>query len=189
MYDIFDYVKVDQFFTEEECETIISGLDENEWINHTWTQKDESGNLITNDHKDFMVQFNQTYDKLFFDSLEKYISKYINNINLKFGINKWQPLQCNNWVSPRYNKYPKGSSIENHHDHIHSLFDGTRKGIPILSIVGVLNKFEGGEFILSGTPIHIPTGYAVIFPSTFMYPHEVTSVKSDSRYSFVSWGY
>lgn len=189
MHDIFDYVRVDQFFTEEECKSIISGLESNEWINHTWTQKDESGNLNVKDHKDFLIQFNHDFDKLFFSSLEEYIKKYINNINLRFQINQWQPLQCNNWVSPRYNKYLKGSSIENHHDHIHSLFDGTRKGIPILSIVGVLNEFDGGEFILSGQLIHIPVGHAIIFPSNFMYPHEVTPIESDSRYSFVSWGY
>ena len=189
MYDIFDYVKVDQFFTEDECQSIISDLDKRGWINHTWTQKNESGDLESKDHNDFLIQFNENYNELFFNSLEKYIQKYISNINLKFQINKWQPLQCNNWVSPRWNKYPKGSSIENHHDHIHSLFDGTRKGIPTLSIVGVLNEFDGGEFILSGVPIHIPAGHAIIFPSTFMYPHEVKPVKSECRYSFVCWGY
>jgi predicted 2-oxoglutarate/Fe(II)-dependent dioxygenase YbiX len=189
MYDIFDYVMVNQFFTNEECESIISDLETGEWINHTWTQQNENGELAKIDKKDFLVQFNHKHNEFFFRCLEEYIKKYINNINLKFSMNGWQPLECGNWVAPRYNKFPKGSFIENHHDHIHSLFDGIRKGIPILSIVGVLNEFEGGEFILSGEKIELQPGSAVIFPSTFMYPHQILSVESDHRYSFVTWGY
>ena len=41
--------------------------------------------------------------------------------------------------------------MKEHQDHIHSIFDGNEKGIPILSIVGNLNDdFEGSEFICRG---------------------------------------
>ena len=39
----------------------------------------------------------------------------------------------------RYNK------MAEHCDHIHSIFDGSIKGIPVLSVVGLLNdNYEGG---------------------------------------------
>ena len=49
----------------------------------------------------------------------------------------------------RFNKYAENKKMALHADHIHSMFDGERKGIPILSVLGVLNDdYEGGEFVL-----------------------------------------
>ena len=76
-----------------------------------------------------------------------------------------------------------------HCDHIHTAFDGERKGVPILSIVGGLNNnYTGGKFIMwQKEYIKIDQGDILIFPSTFMYPHEVTKIEDGCRYSFVSW--
>jgi predicted 2-oxoglutarate/Fe(II)-dependent dioxygenase YbiX len=78
-----------------------------------------------------------------------------------------------------------------HCDHIHDLFDGQVKGVPILTIVGLLNEdFEGGNFLLwDNENINLETGSVVIFPSNFMYPHRVSTIKSGVRYSFVSWAW
>ena len=35
--------------------------------------------------------------------------------------------------------------------------------------------------------IDLKQGSVLIFPSNFMYPHEVESITKGSRYSFVSW--
>ena len=68
------------------------------------------------------------------------------------------------------------------------MFDGQRKGIPILSIVGCLNdNYEGGEFVMWDKIIKIPEGAVLVFPSNFMFPHKVNPVKKGVRYSFVSW--
>ena len=56
MYDIFDYVMVNQFFTDEECESVISNLETGEWIGHTWTQQNLNNNLDIIDKKDFLIQ-------------------------------------------------------------------------------------------------------------------------------------
>ena len=79
--------------------------------------------------------------------------------------------------------------MQNHSDHIHALFDGERKGVPILSIIGILNDdYEGGEFIMFGDKkINTKKGDLLIFPSNFLYPHEVTPVTRGVRYSYVSW--
>ena len=58
------------------------------------------------------------------------------------------PKIINFVTEARINRYIEGTEMKIHHDHIHSLFDGEQKGIPILSVVGVLNDdYEGGDFI------------------------------------------
>ena len=76
-----------------------------------------------------------------------------------------------------------------HADRVQQMFDGERKGIPTLSVVGLLNDdFEGGEFIMfEDEKISLKQGDILIFPSTFMYPHKVTQITKGVRYSFVSW--
>ena len=108
-----------------------------------------------------------------------------------------QQLNCSwysswNGYSPvRFNKYPEGSEMLGHCDHIHIMFDGVKKGIPVLSIVGLLNTdFEGGKFILfDDYNVELSSGDILIFPSNFLYPHRVEKVLKGSRHSFVSWAY
>jgi predicted 2-oxoglutarate/Fe(II)-dependent dioxygenase YbiX len=54
----------------------------------------------------------------------------------------------------------------------------------------VLNdNFDGGEFAFFEQELKykIPKGSALMFPSNFMYPHEVMKVTSGIRYSIVTW--
>jgi len=54
----------------------------------------------------------------------------------------------------------------------------------------VLNDdYEGGEFAFfdRGLTYKIEKGSCIMFPSNFMYPHEVTLVTSGTRYSIVTW--
>lgn len=90
----------------------------------------------------------------------------------------------------RFNKYAPGSYMKEHQDHIHSIFDGNEKGIPILSIVGNLNDdFEGSEFICRDKRVAMGKGDVILFPSNFMFPHRVTDCLKGERISFVGWGY
>lgn len=89
----------------------------------------------------------------------------------------------------RFNKYDVNTKMMIHVDHIQSLFPGPRKGIPILSVVGLLNDdFEGGEFVFyDDDKLDFKQGDIVIFPSNFLYPHRVNPISKGTRYSFVSW--
>ena len=91
----------------------------------------------------------------------------------------------------RFNKYSLKTKMAEHCDHIHSMFDGSRKGIPILSIIGLLNdNYKGGGFIMcEDKKIELKAGDIVIFPSNFLFPHKVEPVTKGTRYSFVSWVY
>ena len=95
------------------------------------------------------------------------------------------------YTPPRFNKYNQNKQMALHCDHIHSMFDGERKGVPILSILGVLNDdYEGGEFIMfDDTKIKFDKGDVLVFPSLFLYPHKVEPVKSGTRYSYISWAW
>jgi len=98
------------------------------------------------------------------------------------------------WLSSystiRFNKYKVGTLMRKHYDHIHSIFDGKMKGVPLVSIVANLNEdYEGSEFHCRGKEISLKTGDILMFPSNFMYPHEVTECTKGTRYSFVSWAF
>ena len=97
----------------------------------------------------------------------------------------------NGYSELRFNKYDKTTQMKLHCDHIHTLFDGQIKGIPTLSILGVLNDdYEGGDLIMwDEEKIDLKGGSLLIFPSNFLYPHEVKPVTKGSRYSYVSWAW
>ena len=111
------------------------------------------------------------------------IHDYLKYINLPWFVS-WS-----GYTPPRFNKYNQNKQMALHCDHIQSMFDGEKKGIPILSVLGVLNNnYEGGEFIMfDDTEIKFDKGDVLVFPSLFLYPHKVEPVKSGTRYSYVSW--
>ena len=43
-------------------------------------------------------------------------------------------------------------------------------------------KFFGGEYV-----VKVPKGGAILFPSNFMYPHQIAPVTSGVRYSVITW--
>lgn len=53
------------------------------------------------------------------------------------------------------------------------------------------NEYEGGEFVfdLPNEKIKIPQniGDAVIFPSNFMFPHQVNKITKGTRYALIGW--
>lgn len=92
--------------------------------------------------------------------------------------------------NPRLNRYPPGAMMRPHVDHIHSLFDGQQKGVPVLTILAALNDdYTGGQLTLCGERIDLRAGDAIVFPSNFLFPHAVEPVTSGTRYSFVSWAW
>ena len=78
-----------------------------------------------------------------------------------------------------------------HYDNIKDLFDGVYKGVPQISIVGVLNdEYKGGKFLIRDEEIKLKKGDILLFPSCFLYPHTVTKVTTENpRYSFVCWAF
>lgn len=51
------------------------------------------------------------------------------------------------------------------------------------------DNFEGGEFAFFGRKFKytLKKGSAIMFPSNFMYPHEIMPVTKGTRYSIITW--
>ncbi len=80
-------------------------------------------------------------------------------------------------------RYETGQFYTKHTDHF--------KNVPrSVSCSFLLNDgYEGGEFsFFDGSyKVKPPKGSAIVFPSNFMYPHEVLPVTNGVRYSIVTW--
>ena len=183
--DIRDYVKIYKgFLNKNFCKDVVKKIKNNNWITHEFSSYT---NKITQHENELSVSFEdndlnkEVTEKLWF-AVEQYVLK---DFNYKW-FDGWH-----GYTKVRFNKYNKTTEMKEHCDHIHTMFDGTIKGIPTLSIVGCLNEdYEGGEFIMWQTEkIEIPEGAVLIFPSNFMYPHKVNPVTKGTRYSYVSWVY
>jgi predicted 2-oxoglutarate/Fe(II)-dependent dioxygenase YbiX len=51
------------------------------------------------------------------------------------------------------------------------------------------DDYEGGEFSFFNDQIRykLPKGSCIMFPSTFMYPHQILPVTKGTRYSIITW--
>tara|TARA_R110000803_G_scaffold210692_1_gene283265 strand:+ start:2109 stop:2708 length:600 start_codon:yes stop_codon:yes gene_type:complete len=170
-------------------ETLKELSDEKNWKEHTYFNQSTFKDVVVNKDKEPYVCYgdNLTHLKslkhLIWTALDKYIR-----------IDKISGASHSNWngfSQIRFNKYNKNQIMSKHTDHILSLFTGERRGIPVLSIVCLLNDdYGGGEFIMfDDYEIKFKAGDMIIFPSVFLYPHLVKPVTKGNRYSFVSWCY
>ena len=160
-----------------------------DWKRHEWSYSKKFDKKSKNKERELDVCYgnNLTYVKKLHDLTWKALEKYILIDKIGGEIFKgW-----NGFSRLRFNRYDKNKVMSKHCDHIHSLFTGNIRGIPILSIIGVLNDdYRGGDFIMfDNYKIKLKAGDLILFPSNFMYPHLVREVKEGTRYSFVSWCY
>ena len=77
-------------------------------------------------------------------------------------------------------RYETGQSIGDHVDDLEPR---------VLSMSISLNDdYTGGEFMFwKNKTMRLPNGCALMFPSNFMFPHEVLPVTSGTRYSMITW--
>jgi len=187
--NLTNYIKhYKSFFDKNLCNKTVnelSSLENSLWNKHKFydpklnIEKSISGNQELS-----VLYSNQISTKnIIMKELWNVILNYINNLKFDWFAG-W-----NGYSEIRFNKYAEDTKMAEHCDHIHSLFEGKNKGIPILSVLGILNdNYEGGEFImLKNKKINLKQGDLLIFPSIFLYPHKVNPVKKGVRYSFISW--
>ena len=176
-----DFIFTANVIPGEICDFLKSSIAEREWDLHEWYNYAENSRKSRNE-KELEVLHVQDANKYVLQFVSSAIEQYTDKLGTGDVISRFNDV--------RFNRYKTGTLMAPHKDHIHSIFDGECKGIPVLSIVGALNDdFEGGEFICRGKVIDLKKGDVLIFPSCFMYPHEVREITSGTRYSFVMWGY
>lgn len=156
-----------------------------EWVPHSWYTP--SGNLY--DDKDPLnnVVCYEDVEKYFFPVFRDLFRRY----EIDCGVDSNLVVQIS---GVRLNQYREGEFMKLHHDHIHSAFQDApphSRGIPVLSVVGNVSTepYTGGQFYLCNRDMHLDPGDAIIFPSSFMFPHEVKPVLSGVRTSFVTWAW
>lgn len=184
--DLENYVlKIPNILDDAFCKKIIKELQSAHWeINTFYNHKNKKISSVSGaqelDTSYTKIKSNDVIIKKLWLAIHKYIVEF-----LKF---KW----FDSWegYSPlRFNRYSKNQLMMEHCDHIKSLFTGENRGIPVLSLVGLLNNnYTGGEFIMfQDKEYKIKAGEVLLFPSNFLYPHKVLPVKKGIRYSYTSW--
>ena len=191
MNQIEDYIIVKNTIPKEICQSLIDENNKKEWKKHIWNNYTTGENTSESTKElDVMPCTPEQQDKVT-PALTQALDEYQKICSWK----DWEGEKTGNqWLSTfspiRFNKYEVGTLMRKHYDHIHTIFDGKRKGVPIVSIVANLNEdYEGSEFHCRGKEIRLKTGDILMFPSNFMYPHEVTECTKGTRYSFVSWAF
>jgi hypothetical protein len=186
------YARKYKFLDKDTCETTMKELNvlatgqnvEEEFVQHTFynARKNEYKPISGSQELDITYADTST-TKLVMDKLWHQLNIYMKDLNFNW-FNSWD-----GYSKVRWNRYSENKKMALHIDHIKSLFDGDRKGIPTLSCLGVLNDdYEGGEFVMwDNKVIPLEQGDLLIFPSNFLYPHKVQPVKKGIRYSYISF--
>lgn len=184
--NLLDYVKIyKNSLPKKLCKSAVKNLKKLNWFQHQFYNSFEN-TMISFDNElsvsnEYIPEKEEINKQVWF-AIEKYIVKDFSSF--KDWFSGW-----NGHSLVRFNKYDINTKMKLHCDHIHSLFDGQLKGIPVLTVLGSLNdEYEGGELMMFGDyKIDLSAGSIVVFPSNFMFPHEVKPIKKGIRYSYVSW--
>ena len=173
-----------EFLPVSFCDKLLDELKTIEFQEHTFYNAKTKQYSPRSGDQELSMSWNDTPSKNELTGKLWYaIDKYIKTIKMPW-FDSWQ-----GYTAVRFNEYKENKKMALHCDHIHSMFDGEKKGIPILSVLGTLNDdYEGGEFIMfDDYKIKFNKGDVLIFPSLFLYPHKVEPVKRGTRYSYISW--
>jgi len=182
--DLKSYVKIYPNWVDSElCKNVINDLSKSNWSRHKFSNAD--GSITESYDTDLEITADlPKWTGLMHDRIWNAVNQYVvKDFNFPW-FTGW-----NGFTQVRYNKYEVNTEMHKHCDHIHTAFDGVRKGIPILSVLGCLNDdYEGGDLIMwENEKINLKGGDIMVFPSLFLYPHKVSLVTKGTRYSYVSW--
>ena len=171
------------------CDFVVQEIEKRDWNPHTWynSQSESYGSEETMelDVQSTSPELQQLLTPIIIQAGGLY------NQNFAF-------LQCdrtqqimNKFTGLRFNRYAPGQIMRQHHDHIHSIFDGKEKGIPVLSFILNFNDdYEGAKlFFWDDYELDLGKGDIVMWPSNFLYPHGVTEATKGKRYSAVTWAW
>jgi hypothetical protein len=189
-FKLTDFIVQKNVLSADLCKNIIKDTLHDHWQQHQWYVSSENKSISYN-NKELDVLFPPpTITQQVFDQVVGNFAEYFNTCDqLISDINFSKTV--NNCCGIRLNRYSTGTGMRPHFDHIHSLFDGQQKGIPVLSMIGILNDdFKGGELVFfDDYRIETNVGDLIVFPSCFLYPHRISEVTEGTRYSFVSWAW
>jgi Rps23 Pro-64 3,4-dihydroxylase Tpa1-like proline 4-hydroxylase len=182
-FDIRDYIVVfENIVTEELCDEVLTEYkSDKNWMNTTTSgglSRDIRRCDAINITDPFIIQQNQEKRKSIDNKLFECAGNAINQYNEKF---KHAKIQGDSGYTLL--RYQEGEFYSQHTDHF-------LQAPRIVSCSFALNdNFEGGEFGFFDRELVYkpPKGSALMFPSNFLYPHEVMPVTRSVRYSIITW--
>lgn len=179
---IADYIKVvDNVLSDSLCEKIIYEFGENEWaeglVKDGVNSDERKVCTIGISLEDVIARNRETrasIDKEIFIGAGNAMVSYLNlypatNVSMDTG---YELL-----------RYKEGQYYKKH-------TDSFKEAPRVVSCSFALNNdYEGGEFAFfdRSLTLRIPKGSAILFPSNFMYPHEILPVTKGTRYSIITW--
>ena len=173
------------------CDAIVRDIETRKWVQHEW-YTNMSHERVSEETKELDVQ-TPTPELLL--EMRKYIIEAGRQYNCNYTYGNpgddrtAQMMSMFNEI--RLNRYSPGQIMRHHIDHIHSLFDGKTKGVPVLSFILNFNDdYEGADlYFWEDTIVELGKGDICMFPSNFLFPHGVTEATKGKRYSGVCWGW
>ena len=174
--DLKDYVVIrPRKFTKEFCQDLIARAESQTWVSHWWDTDaswDQSRNPCGQDITDLDV----------LEELTAVIKPTVTALAVQNN------TEVNTLVKWRIQRYQPGQCLARHTDR--HLAEG-HTGIPAFSLVVALNdNFRGGDFQFWSTwSPRLEQGSLMVFPSNFLFPHEVTEINEGVRYSLVAWAF
>ena len=164
----------------ETCNALIAYFNQNAlWDTSTFSSNTQNtGTNAKVDMKEYWITDKDQYYDVLKKTFRSAVDEYV----------KLHPrITPTAYTAFRLNHYSEGGFMKNHVDNIYRSH-GQQYGYPHLTSLIFLNDdYEGGEFTLCGENLDKDKGSAVVFPSNFMFPHEVKKVTSGVRYSIMTW--
>ena len=170
------------------CDAVVKDIETREWQPHTWynvmTDAHSSEETMELDVQSCTPEHQKVLSPIIVEAARIY------NRNYRF-FSDGQGQFMNQFSPVRFNRYGSGQIMRQHHDHIHSIFDGKVKGVPVLTFILNFNDdYEGADlFFWEDTVAKLGKGDIIMFPSNWLFPHGVTEATKGIRYSGSVWGW
>ena len=163
------------------CNDLIAYYKENgSWNDSTFSSSKKNTCTSSVSMKEYWIKpkdkFYVELSKAFRGAVDEYIKEYT----------RITPIA---YTAFRLNHYTEGGFMRNHVDNIYKSH-GQQYGYPHLTSLVFLNDdYEGGEFLMCDATqkFKLKQGTIIVFPSNFMFDHEVAKVTKGNRYTCMTW--
>jgi predicted 2-oxoglutarate/Fe(II)-dependent dioxygenase YbiX len=168
------YIKVyDNIISDELCDQIIQEFKDSDW-EISKIGKDRILNTDLRNCFSVPVKHETAIDKEVFHCMSTALQKYAS---------EFAHVDVSEDTGYILLKYTEGQFYVQH-------IDSFKEKNRALTCSLILNDdYEGGEFAFFDREMKfkLKKGQAIMFPSNFMFPHEILPVKSGTRYSIITW--
>ena len=180
------YIKTYKLVDDNVCQQTIKDIERIHWEQHKFYNVYDGSHTTRSGDKELDIAYNiASTTEIIMQNIWQAYYNYTRELQFPW-FDSWQGYSL-----VRFNRYKETRLMAEHCDHIHSIFEGEKKGIPTMSALGLLNDdYEGGELVFFGdTVVPFNAGEIKVFPSCFLFPHRIDPVTEGTRYSFVSWAW